>query len=216
MQFRTSFQFPKSSKPIDYHSKIVSLGSCFSEHIAEKLEFQKFRVTANPFGIIFHPLAIEKLLERVIKNHLFNENDFFIHNDMWHCFDFHSELSQSNPQELQTKANEQLKLLRYSISESTHIFITLGTSWVYFLKNTKQSVANCHKMPQQQFEKKLLNPKIIEKSLTLIAKYIQQLNAETQIIFTISPVRHLKDGLIENQRSKSHLITALHSLLGKK
>ncbi|HEX9151063.1 MAG TPA: GSCFA domain-containing protein, partial [Flavobacterium sp.] len=100
MLFRTQIPIPKSSHPLDYNSKIVSLGSCFAVNMAEKLDYFKFQNSCNPFGILFHPLAIEKLVDFAVSGKQFTENDIFFHNELWHCFDAHSDLSTPNKDEL--------------------------------------------------------------------------------------------------------------------
>ena len=216
MNFTTPIPIPKSPNPIDYHSKIISLGSCFAENMGEKFGYFKFQNSVNPFGIIFNPVSIEKLVERVVKNQNFTEKDIFFHNERWHCFEVHSDLSNSNPQELLQKLNSILKETNHQITEATHIIITYGTSWVYRNIASNGIVANCHKVPQKQFKKEILSIETIEKSIQNTIDLIKKLNPNLHFIFTISPVRHIKDGFVENQRSKAHLISAIHKILNHK
>jgi hypothetical protein len=213
MQFRTQIPIPKSNYPIDYNSKIMSLGSCFAVNMAEKLDYFKFQNSCNPFGILFHPLAIEKLIDFAVSGTQFTENDIFFHNERWHCFDVHSDLSNSIKEELLASLNALIKSTNLQISESTHFIITYGTSWVYRNIESDFIVANCHKVPQKQFKKELLSVKEIEESITNTIKLIQAVNPNCKIIFTVSPVRHIKDGFVENQWSKSNMISAIHSVL---
>jgi len=213
MQFRTQIPIAKIDFPIDYQSKIVSLGSCFAENIGEKFDYFKFQNVVNPFGIIFNPVSIEKIIRKSVRNEAFTDNDIFFHNDLWHCFDVHSELSHSNKEELLQHLNQITKLTHQHITESTHVIITLGTAWVYRNVESKEIVANCHKVPQKQFTKELLSVETIEMSLQNIISLIAEVNQNVKFIFTVSPVRHIKDGFVENQQSKSHLITALHKVL---
>lgn len=216
MELSTKIPIPKSTHPIDYHSKIMAFGSCFAENMGAKFQYYKFQSTTNPFGILFHPLAIEKVIHFALSEKTFTENDIFFLNERWHCFDAHSQLSHPDQQVLLQKLNEAIQITRKQIKESTHFILTLGTAWVYKLKKSGDVVANCHKVPQNEFEKHLLSVTEIEESLQRIIQKIKEVNSNITFIFTISPVRHLKDGFIENQRSKAHLITALHSLLNKK
>ncbi|WP_281298167.1 GSCFA domain-containing protein [Flavobacterium limnophilum] len=211
MQFRTKISIPKNDNPIDYNSKMVSLGSCFAVNMAEKLDYFKFQNTCNPFGILFHPLAIEKLVDFAVSGKQFTEEDVFFYNERWHSFDLHSDCSNSSKEELIANLNAIVKSTRQQISEATHIIITYGTSWVYRNIDANQIVANCHKVPQKQFGKEILSVAIIENSIQNTIDLIQKINPKANIIFTVSPVRHLKDGYVENQLSKSHLISALHS-----
>ena len=213
MQFRTKITIPKSDNPIDYNSKIVSLGSCFAENMAEKLGYFKFQNTCNPFGIIFNPVSIEKIINKAISQELFTEEDILFHNERWHSFDVHSDCSNSNKEELIANLNVILKSTHQKISEATHIIITYGTSWVYRNIESKLIVANCHKVPQKQFSKEILSIETIENSIKNTISLIQKVNPKAKIIFTVSPVRHLKDGFVENQQSKAHLIAAIHQIL---
>jgi hypothetical protein len=213
MQFRTIIPILESNFPIDYQSKIMSLGSCFAVNIAEKLDYYKFQNTCNPFGILFHSLAIEKLIDYAVSQKQFTENDVFFHNERWHCFDVHSDLSNSNQEELLSNLNAIVKSTKLQLLNASHIIITYGTSWVYCEVATNNIVANCHKVPQKQFSKEILSTEAIEKSIKNILDLIQKVNSKATIIFTVSPVRHLKDGFVENQRSKAHLITAIHQIL---
>lgn len=191
---------------------IVSLGSCFAVNIAQKLSYYKFQILSNPFGILFHPLAIEKIIKKCTDNELFTDNDFFLHNDLWHCFDFHSAFSQPSIQELKQRANELHQNTRNTLQKSDFLIITLGTAWVYH-HFEKGIVANCHKLPAKYFEKRLLSVAEIEKSLQRISRQISKINNNLKIILTVSPVRHIKDGFVENQLSKSHLISGIHSFI---
>jgi len=216
MQFTTQIPISKNENPIDYNSKIVSLGSCFAENMGHKFQYFKFQSETNPFGIIFNPISIEKIIERIVEQKLFAEKDVFFHNERWHCFEVHSDLSHSNKEELVKNLNQTLVETKKQLQDATHIIITYGTSWVY--RNIEQNtiVANCHKVPQKQFSKELLSVEIIEKSIQNTIHLIERLNPNCSIIFTISPVRHIKDGFIENQLSKSHLFTALHKANSQK
>lgn len=213
MQFRTQIPIPKSDYPIDYNATIMSLGSCFAVNMAEKLDYFKFKSSCNPVGILFHPLAIEKLIDFAVSGKQFTENDIFFHNERWHCFDVHSDLSNSNKEELLASLNTIIKSTNQQITESTHFVITYGTSWVYRNIESDSIVANCHKVPQKQFNKELLSVEEIKNSIISTVKLIHAVNPNCTIIFTVSPVRHIKDGFVENQLSKAHLISAIHSIL---
>ena len=211
MNFTTKIPIQKSNFPIDYSSKIVLLGSCFAENMGEKFDYFKFQTARNPFGIIFNPVSLEKLIRRCVENRQFTENDIFFHNELWHCFEVHSELSNLDKNTFLNSLNELIDVTHQQLNNATHIIITLGTSWVYRNIETNEIVANCHKVPQKQFTKELLTISEIEESLENIISLVQSVNPNCKFIFTVSPVRHIKDGFVENQRSKAHLITALHS-----
>ena len=211
MNFTTVVPIFKSKFPIDYQSKILSFGSCFAENMASKFDYYKFQNLCNPFGILFHPKAIENIISKVVNLELFHENDLFFHNERWHNFEVHSDLSNSDKDKMLIETNDLLVASNKYIREASHVIITYGTSWVYRNKQTNNIVANCHKVPQNNFEKEILTITDIKKSIQNTIDLIEKVNPNCKIIFTISPVRHLKDGYVENQLSKSNLIVALHS-----
>lgn len=213
MQFRTPVPIPKSDHLIDYNSKIVSLGSCFAVNMSEKLDYYKLQNVCNPFGILFHPLAIEKLVNFAVSGKRFTESDVFYHNERWHCFDAHSDLSNSNKETLLESLNEILISTSRQLREASHVIITYGTSWVYRNIQSDAIVANCHKVPQKQFRKELLSVGEIQESIANTLKFIHSVNPNCSVVFTVSPVRHIKDGFVENQWSKSNLIAALHQII---
>ena len=198
---------------IDYNSRLLLLGSCFSENIGSKFKYFKFQNTTNPFGILFHPKAIEVLIDNAIDSKLYSENDIFFHNEQWHCFDAHSQLSNASKEDLLQQLNDKVKSTNQQINEASHVIITLGTAWVYKYISAKSIVANCHKMPQKEFSKELLSVEKIEESIKNITAKIEEVNSKASIIFTVSPVRHIKDGFIENTQSKAHLISAIHKTI---
>ncbi|PXY43221.1 GSCFA domain-containing protein [Flavobacterium hydrophilum] len=213
MQFRTQIPISKSSTQIDYNSKLLSVGSCFAENMASKFDYFKFQNETNPFGIIFNPVSIEKLFRRVCEQDFYQEKDVFFHNERWHCFDVHSDLSNSDREELLETLNKTIAETHKWLKETTHIIITYGTSWIYRNAESDQIVANCHKVPQKQFTKELLSVNVIQESIQNTIELIRNLNPNIHFIFTVSPVRHIKDGFVENQLSKSHLFTALHKTI---
>ena len=213
MKFTTPVPIQNSIHPIDYHAKMVSLGSCFAVNMGDKLDYFKFQNTTNPFGIIFNPVSIEKLVVRAVNLKKFTEEDIFFHNERFHCYEVHSDLSLSDKQEFLDSLNALVESTHQKIKEATHFLITYGTSWVYREKNNGAVVANCHKMLQSHFDKHILSVATIEASIQNTVDVIRQINPNCAFVFTISPVRHIKDGFVENQRSKAHLITALQNLL---
>jgi hypothetical protein len=213
MNFTTKIAIPNNPNPLNYNSKIVSLGSCFAENMGDKFQYFKFQSTTNPFGIIFNPVSIEKIIDRVVNEVLFTEEDIFFHNERWHCFEVHSDLSHSDAGELLANLNQILSETKKQLQQATHVIITYGTSWVYRNIDKNVIVANCHKVPQKQFVKELLSVKTIQESIGNTISLIRTINSNCNFIFTVSPVRHLKDGFVENQVSKAHLITAIYQVL---
>ncbi|MGB0896091.1 MAG: GSCFA domain-containing protein [Flavobacteriaceae bacterium] len=217
MEFRTQVPVQKQdTNLIDYMSKVLLTGSCFSENIGDKLSYFKFQSQVNPFGILFHPKAIETFIDRVINQKFYSEDELVFQNDLYHCFDAHSCLSNPNKEDLLSDLNSILTSTFEQIHTTTHVILTLGTAWVYEYKETEKEVANCHKIPQREFNKKLLSVAEIRNSLLNIEKLIRLVNSKIKIIYTVSPVRHLKDGFVQNQQSKSHLLTAIHQFLSQK
>lgn len=199
--------------PIDYSSKLFLLGSCFSENIGNKFEYFKFQTNQNPLGILFHSKTIETLVTDAINEKEYIEKDVFNLNERWHSFDAHSALSTTSKEEIVDNLNSTIKATNQQIKQATHIIITLGTAWIYRHIASDQIVANCHKVPQKQFLKELLSVEDITESLESIIALIRDVNPKVNFIFTVSPVRHLKDGFIQNQQSKAHLISAIHQIV---
>ncbi|MBD0824876.1 GSCFA domain-containing protein [Aestuariibaculum marinum] len=217
MKFQTEIPLKQQTDNlIDYHSNLLLLGSCFVENIGEKFNYFKFKSLQNPFGILFNPKAIETLISRAVQNKKYTESDLIFHNEQWHCFDAHSKLSDTSKENLLDSLNEALHRTQERMHQATHIIVTLGTAWVYRFKETEAFVANCHKVPQNQFDKVLLTTDEVRESLISIKTMVQAANPKATIIFTVSPVRHIKDGYVQNTRSKSHLISAIHQLVNKK
>lgn len=216
MNLQTKIQLKKQSKNlIDYNSNVLLLGSCFSDNIGKKLDYFKFQNLQNPFGILFHPKAIETLIENAVNQKDYSEKDVFFNNEQWHCYDAHSKLSNTSKEDLLNDLNSLIKLTYNQIHGSSHIIITMGTAWVYRFLENNTVVVNCHKVPQKQFNKELLSIYDITNCLKNILRLIRSLNIEASVIFTVSPVRHLKDGFIENAQSKAHLLAAIHQVAEK-
>jgi len=216
MDFRTNIQLQKESNQIDYNSSLVLIGSCFSENISKKLNYFKFNTYSNPFGILFNPKAIETLITNAINLKEYTEKDIFNLNERWHCFDTHSDLSNSTKIELLSNLNTAIKSTNKQLETASHIIITLGTAWTYRFIETDSFVGNCHKVPQKKFLKELLSVKKIIASLENLITLIKSVNPKVNIIFTVSPVRHLKDGFVENMQSKAQLLTAIHQVTDKR
>lgn len=213
MKLQTMVPLSRGSDPIDYKSNILLLGSCFAEHIAAKLDYFQFNSLSNPFGILFNPVSIGNLAERASAMDLYSESELVYLNEAWHCLDAHSELSRTSAPATLKDLNEGLAKMQKGMKEASHIIVTLGTAWVYRYKETSRFVANCHKIPQKEFEKELLSIQAIQEELGRLVELIRAINPNTVLIFTVSPVRHLRDGFTENMRSKAHLISALHDVV---
>ncbi len=210
MEFRTKVPITPQEPKIGYSSKVLLLGSCFVENIGKKLDYFKFPNLLNPFGILFHPAAIHNFLKRVKSQHTFTEADIFYHNEAWHSYEAHSDLNSVEKQEILNKLNAAVQETADFLRSATHVIITPGTAWGYRLKESGEMVANCHKVPQSNFSKEITEA---QNALFETAAIVKELNPEAQVIFTVSPVRHLKDGFVENQLSKAKLITAIQEIV---
>jgi len=213
MKLTTPIKLSRQNPPINYSSKVLLLGSCFAQNMGEKLEYYKFQQCTNPFGILFHPVAIEKLIARAVNQNWFTSKDVFLQNEQWHCFLAHSKLSNTSEEDLISALNSALEKLRFSLLEASHVVFTFGTAWVYKHLEKDTIVANCHKVPQKEFVKQLLSPDDVSDVLLGIETKLRTINPTCSIINTVSPVRHIKDGLIENSRSKAHLIAGVQEIV---
>ena len=213
MKFRTKIKATPAVNQIDYDSNVVLLGSCFSEHMEEKFDYFKFEPYSNPYGILFHPKAIEKSVIDCLAQKQYGIEDLYQYNGTWLSLDHHSSFDQRNPDEVLSGINKNLLDGYNALKMASHVIITLGTSWVYKWKDDNSIVGNCHKIPQKKFDKILLSSEQILGSLKNIVAQIQSVNQQASFIFTVSPVRHLKDGFIENTLSKALLHKAIHTLM---
>lgn len=212
MEFRTQVPIHSKEPKLDHSSKVLLLGSCFVENIGKKLDHFKFQHLLNPFGILFHPAAIHDFLKNVRAEKRFLEEDIFYHQETWHYFGAHSELNSGEKSKILLTLNSAVTETKEFIETATHVVITPGTAWAYRFNETGEVVANCHKVPQKNFSKELLE---VKEDLLNCVKIIKELNPSAEIVFTVSPVRHLKDGTVENQRSKAKLIDGVHEVLAQ-
>ena len=214
MNFQTQIPLTKQKhNQISYQSKLLLLGSCFSENIGNKLDYYKFQSKQNPFGILFHPKAIENLIIKALNKEKYTDKDVFFHNERWHSFEAHSSLSAINKNKLLNSLILSIQQTFEQLQNTTHLIITIGTAWVYREITSDTIVANCHKVPQKKFLKELLSVDEISESLKAINSLVKSVNKNISVIYTVSPVRHLKDGFTENQRSKAHLLSAIHEVV---
>jgi len=213
LHLQTKIPLIPSANQLDYDSQVLLVGSCFVENIGAKLEYFKFQNLVNPFGILFHPEAIARFFEAVTTQKQFSEADFEEVNESFVSFDAHSKLSATSAKAAAEQLNVAQREAYDQLLNASHINITLGTAWGYRHKGQAKIVANCHKIPQKEFDKELASVKQIEASLLRVLSAVKSLNSKASVIFTVSPVRHLKDGFVENQRSKAHLIAAVHAIL---
>jgi len=210
--FRTEVSLKKTEHSINHNEQLFLIGSCFSENIFSKFIAHKFKAIANPFGIIYNPISIASFLTRTIQNNLFSIDDIDFYNEQYFNFEQHTSLNSNSKNEHLKKLNDIVITTHQYLKTTDYLFITFGTAFVYEHIENKKIVANCHKIPNTQFEKKRLSTKQILDAFSNIINGVNAFNPNCKIIFTVSPVRHWKDGVIENQRSKATLHLAIDYL----
>ncbi|HXS35936.1 MAG TPA: GSCFA domain-containing protein [Flavipsychrobacter sp.] len=212
MQLNLSLDIPPLPQPITYRNSVLLIGSCFTEHIYERLAHHKFQVLSNPHGILFNPLSVAYSLDSYLENKQYTAEDLFYLNEIWNSWDHHTRFSNIDKgKALESINNSQTKAATF-INQADWIIVTLGSAFQYYLKENGKPVANNHRAPAQWFEKRLLPVEDIILSLSNTLKKLFATNPWTKVIFTISPVRHIRDGVIDNNRSKARLIEAVHML----
>lgn len=193
-------------------------GSCFTDHISNRLKQHKFKVLENPNGIIFNPASIANALDSYINLKQYLASDLFLFNELWTCWDHHSHCSHPVQQTCLHQINSAVTNAHQFLKNARWLIITLGSSFVYELKDESHGgtvgavAANCHKLPAQHFNHRLLAYSEVEKNLKQVIESATAFNPAINIIFTISPVRHSREGLVENNRSKALLHTAVHTM----
>lgn len=238
MELILNIELKNLARPVTYQDKILLMGSCFTEHIGDALEDLKFSALQNPNGILFDPFSVCKSLNSYAENKKYSETDLFQLNEVWHSWNHHSRFSNINASEAVRVINESQQKAHEFLKQADWIIITLGSSFHYRLTNLAESggispsqfmeracpdrsgglggeVANCHRAPAQWFTKHLLE---INETVSLLDDCINQLlqfNPKLNFIFTVSPVRHIRDGVVENNRSKARLLESVHSIVEK-
>ena len=204
MRWSIDFPIPASPFPISHSSKVLSLGSCFAQTIGSKMQAAKFEVLVNPFGTLFHPLNLADLLKQAIPATPMNSAGIVEREGVFVHYGAHSDVKGGSRTELEDNYTRQMLRLHNALKEATHLVLTLGTAWIYLHKEFGR-VANCHKQPAALFEKKLSSLEELEMGLRPVLKLLSEQNPNLKIILTLSPVRHTKEGISENQLSKSLL-----------
>jgi len=210
--FRTVLPISPSEDKISYQSSIVTIGSCFADAIGNQLLENKFRVLTNPFGIIFNPLSIFKLIHYTVEQSLPDKDTYLLHDEIHSNYEFHSDFSASSEDELRLMIEGGIQSAYNVIKKADWLFITLGTSVVYHRKTNGKLVANCHKIPASNFTKTILEEELICREFDELYQKLMLLNPGLKIILTVSPVRHVKDTLEINSVSKSILRLAAYHL----
>ena len=223
MQFQLPIQIKSPEKKINYRDKILLTGSCFTEHIGNSLSELKFSVLQNPNGILFDPRSVCRSLLSYIENKKYVKEDLFLLNEVWNSWEHHSRFSDINADQCLRIINESQQQAHNFLKGADWLIITLGSSFSYRLTDeatpgglqNNHGVANCHRAPSKWFNKHLLS---IDETISFLDDAyhrLKQFNPQLKIIFTISPVRHIRDGVIENNRSKARLIESVHYMVNK-
>ncbi len=213
--FRTIVEIPESPLKINYRSGIMLIGSCFSDYIGERLVFNKFKALLNPFGVLFNPASIADSINTIIEQRLFEPRELIYHNGQWLSLSHYTGFSHPNQEVCLNRINQSISASHLFLKNTDFLFITFGTAWVYTYNQTGGIVANCHKLPASAFTRSLMQPQEIIDLFSDLLKRLKHFNKKLHVIFTLSPVRHWKDGAVGNQLSKSVLHFAIQQIVKK-
>lgn len=212
MNFRTQVELPKKEINITHSERIMLWGSCFVENIGKLLVENKFRCEVNPLGILYNPLSIAKSLQQVLMKKVYEERDLFQTAGVWHSWMHHSDFSSCSLDSCLKKINGGIMKVAENLSDTDWMVVTLGTAYVYSLRQTQEVVGNCHKQPEKLFVRKRLEVSEIVEVWKSLLDELRALNPRLKVLFTVSPIRHAKDGMHGNQLSKSTLLLAVDEL----
>jgi hypothetical protein len=211
-ELMTHVNIPEIPFKIDYSSHLFFIGSCFADVVGKRMNELKFPVCHNPFGVVYNPVSLAFNLKLLAEKEQFTEEDLSFYNELWFSFSHYTLFSDIDKQNCLDKINTSFYQAREFISKTDVMVITLGTSWVYALNETGKVVANCHKLPASKFNRYFSSAENSTKHLREAIQQIREKNPSIRVIFSVSPVRHWKDGAIENQRSKAALIISVATL----
>ncbi len=216
MKLQTIVEITPPRKQISYENgRLLFIGSCFTENIGNLATAYKFPMVQNPCGIAYNPISVANTVAFITGNRQLQETDFVLHNDLWHSWQHHGRFSHKDFATLQANCEKEITEGQKHLAKASHIFLTLGTAWVFTHKKTAEVVNNCHKVPATEFERQRLELSEVIATLETAIQQIKTVNPEVEIVFTVSPVRHKKDGFHENQVSKAVLLLAISKLKEK-
>ena len=210
MQLTTPVNIQPVSFQLTYKDVMMSMGSCFSDNIGHRLQEAFFPIKVNPFGVLFNPASIAISLNRIMESTLYTENELVFQDEIWHSMAHHGSFSREDKAETLHCINQTLQETREHLKSTRVLLLTFGTAWVY--ERDGEVVANCHKLPAKQFVRRRMSVEEIVEQYTTLIHRLTNLKPELKIIFTVSPVRHVKDGLHENLLSKAILLMAIEAL----
>lgn len=219
MDFQLQVDIGSPSSRLAHHDRLLLLGSCFTEHISSRMEQGGMQLLSNPHGILFNPQSVVHSLHAYLKKKQYTPDDLFYLNEAWHCWDFHSRFSATDPNAALGDMNRSVAQAASSLPKTEWLFLTLGSAFQYYTtaeapgaKEAGRAVANCHRAPAQWFRKELLTVETIVTAMEDVLRQVLNANPRLKVVFTISPVRHIRDGVVQNNRSKARLIEAVHQL----
>lgn len=212
MKFRTEIDIKKSRTPIGYKQPVMMLGSCFTDNIGGYLEKYLFKVSVNPFGVIYNPMSIKNSIDALLDREQYLPGDLEFHNELYFSFDHYTKFSDPDSNRALEKINHEFLEAKELFTQCSHLILTFGSAFVYEHKESGRIVNNCHKLPASHFTRRLLTIEEIIRNYKKLFDRIHSLNPEIKTMLTVSPVRHIKDGLSGNQRSKSVLLLAAAEL----
>lgn len=213
--FRTELKMTPSDDPIGLKSRILTQGSCFADAIGSRLSAYKVRAMVNPFGVIYNPESIHKALSYGIFNEPVPDHTFLQNHEVYLNYNFHSSFSALQPRDLSAKLTNTIGAVHYFLKDADWLVLTYGTAWVYHRKDTGEIVANCHKLPGDEFTRSLLTTDEVVASFGALYAQLKNFNPRIRLMLTVSPVRHLKDKHELNQVSKSVLRVACHYIASR-
>ena len=211
MDFRTKIDIPAFGFDISYANRCIFVGSCFAENIGNKLASTKIHTSVNPTGILYNPLSICKSIKNALLDKKYGDEDVFLSAGIWNSFDFHSRFSNPDKATCIANLNAATQTFADEIRKADVMFVTFGTAFVYELADGTV-VCNCHKQPENRFVRRFLKPQEIVESWSECIKILAEANPNLRIVFTVSPIRHWRDGAHQNQISKSTLHLAINEL----
>jgi len=215
MNFHLNFPIKPFEEKINYKQKLMFIGSCFAENIGELMKECKFQSMINPNGILYNPQSISTSVIRYIENKKISGEELFYSNELWNSWEHHSCFSHTDKETCLKTINQEIEAAHHFLKTAQWLFITLGSAHIYKHIQSGTDVGNCHKIPQKQFEKRMLFSALIVEDYSLLLKRLNAFNPNLKIIFTVSPVRYIRDGVVENNLSKAQLLTAVHELVNK-
>ena len=207
MDFRTTIKIDPLSEPIKHSDKLMLIGSCFSDSIGARFTAAMMAASVNPLGTLYNPMSIATAVERITRCRLVQPEELFEANGVWNCFDFHSAFSSATAEGALQRMNSAITAAHEHLKGCKYVFLTLGTAITYSLNGVV--VGNCHKLPAAQFERRMCTVGEVTDALEAAVKMLREVNMAVKVIFTVSPIRHIADGLSANSLSKSTLRVAV-------